>query len=147
MATIRKAASGDIINLLELESQLFSPPYSEADLHREIFDNPYSSFYVLEENQKILGFFIIWVLFNQAQIIQLGVKKAFQGQGIANRLMSEILTLAKDNDCESISLEVRVSNKPAIALYTKHGFENVATRKDYYRDPSEDAYLLWRLLI
>ena len=68
----------------------------------------------------------------------IAVKRAFQGQGLAQQLLAQL------PDQKEIFLEVRVSNQPAQALYKKMHFEEIARRKNYYHDPIEDAVIMKR---
>lgn len=88
---------------------------------------------------EIVGFLSIQNLVGQLEVTNLAVKKAYQGQGLANQLMQGLVGRSED-----IFLEVRVSNLPAQRLYKKFGFINVARRKDYYRAPIEDAIVMRR---
>jgi len=146
MAKIRKAKATDLASLIELENTLFHPPFSYENLEKEVSDNEFSSVYVVEEGPIFLGFSILWILFEQAQVVQIGVDKAFQNRGYGKSLMKKMIDDAKKNGCEVMSLEVRVSNIPARSFYETFGFRQAALRRLYYRDPVEDGILLWRAL-
>lgn len=98
-----------------------------------------TEYFYLYEAQALIGFFAIQDLAGELEITQLAVKKAYQGQGLANQLM-EFLS----DRPERIFLEVRASNQVARALYEKHGFLPVGQRKNYYQNPVEDAILMAR---
>ena len=98
-----------------------------------------TEYFYLYEAQALIGFLAIQDLAGELEITQLAVKKAYQGQGLANQLM-EFLT----DRPERIFLEVRASNQVARALYEKHGFLPVGQRKNYYQNPVEDAILMAR---
>ena len=86
-----------------------------------------------------MGSIALQDLAGELEITQLAVKKAYQGQGLANQLMGFLADRP-----ERLFLEVRVSNKVARALYEKHGFQPVGQRKNYYQNPVEDAILMAR---
>ena len=98
-----------------------------------------TEYFYLYEAQALIGFLAIQDLAGELEITQLAVKKAYQGQGLANQLM-EFLS----DRPERIFLEVRASNQVARALYEKHGFLPVGQRKNYYQNPVEDAILMAR---
>ena len=98
-----------------------------------------TEYFYLYEAQALIGFFAIQDLAGELEITQLAVKKAYQGQGLANQLMGFLADRP-----ERLFLEVRVSNKVARALYEKHGFQPVGQRKNYYQNPVEDAILMVR---
>ena len=84
----------------------------------------------------------MWLLGDQTQITTLGIKKAYQGNGYAKKLMDKCEEITKMMGYANINLEVRISNQRAIRLYEKCGFKIVAIRKNYYQDNHEDAYLM-----
>ena len=98
-----------------------------------------TEYFYLYEAQALIGFFAIQDLAGELEITQLAVKKAYQGQGLANQLMGFLADRP-----ERIFLEVRASNQVARALYEKHGFLPVGQRKNYYQNPVEDAILMAR---
>ena len=98
-----------------------------------------TEYFYLYEAQALIGFLALQDLAGELEITQLAVKKAYQGQGLANQLM-EFLS----DRPERIFLEVRASNQVARALYEKHGFLPVGQRKNYYQNPVEDAILMAR---
>ena len=106
----------------------------EADLKQA--DTEY---FYLYDDQTLIGFLALQDLAGELEITQLAVKKANQGQGLANRLMGFLADRP-----ERIFLEVRASNQVARALYEKHGFQPVGQRKNYYQNPVEDAILMAR---
>ena len=79
-------------------------------------------------------------LVGELEITNIAVRKSHQGRGVAKRLMTNL-----EQRLETIFLEVRASNAVAQALYESHGFEVVGRRKDYYRQPVEDAILMQRV--
>ncbi|MGT2929291.1 ribosomal protein S18-alanine N-acetyltransferase [Streptococcus dentasini] len=96
-------------------------------------------FYVYED-QAIIGFMSIQNLVGELELTNIAVKSNYQGQGLASRLLEEII-----HRPETIFLEVRASNRPAQELYQKFGFKEVARRRDYYHHPVEDALIMQRL--
>lgn len=67
----------------------------------------------------------------------------YRRQGIGRRLMEAMLTAAREKGASSVALEVRESNRGAIQLYEEYGFCQEAVRKKYYREPEEDAVIMW----
>ena len=98
-----------------------------------------TEYFYLYDDQDLIGFLALQDLAGELEITQLAVKKAYQGQGLANQLMGFLADRP-----EGIFLEVRVSNQVAKALYEKHGFQPVGQRKNYYQNPVEDAILMAR---
>ncbi len=98
-----------------------------------------TEYFYLYDDQILIGFLALQDLVGELEITQLAVKKAYQGQGLANQLMGFLADRP-----EGIFLEVRASNQVAKALYEKHGFQPVGQRKNYYQNPIEDAILMAR---
>ncbi|HBZ88565.1 ribosomal protein S18-alanine N-acetyltransferase [Sharpea azabuensis] len=138
---LRAMRLSDLDNIMPLEHQLFSSPWSKDDYIYELSSNPYAKYYVLEDD-KIVGYVGIWITYETAQITTIGIAKERQGEGLSKLLMNKVIEETKD--CEAITLEVRVSNVKAIKLYESYGFKKEAIRKDYYLDNHEDAYLMMK---
>ena len=138
---LRAMRLSDLDNIMPLEHQLFSSPWSKDDYIYELSSNPYAKYYVLEDD-KIVGYVGIWITYETAQMTTIGIAKERQGEGLSKLLMNKVIEETKD--CEAITLEVRVSNVKAIKLYESYGFKKEAIRKDYYLDNHEDAYLMMK---
>ena len=139
---IRRMTQTDADAVAELEAQLFSEnPWPKDQFLYELNENPFAKLYVDEENGGIRGYIDFWLIYEQAQIATIGVKKEYQRNGIADALMEQCFADCEKEGCETLSLEVRVSNTPAMTLYEKKGFIRAATRKQYYEN-GEDAYLM-----
>lgn len=139
---IREMLLTDINDIEELEKELFTSPWSKDDFLYEIEKNDFSRNLVLEDKGKCIGYIGFWLLGDQCQITAVGVKKKAQGHGYSKLLMKACFQETRQRNYPAITLEVRVSNQVAISLYQSCGFEIVATRKNYYQDTHEDAYLM-----
>ena len=139
---IRMMDIEDLETIVSLEKNLFTSAWSYQDFLYELFENVYSHYFVGEKDGSVVGYVGLWIVYEQAQITTLGVEPQYQRQGIARELMENMIAFAKNKGCQVMSLEVRVSNDPAISLYESLGFEKVAIRKDYYQDNHEDAHLM-----
>ena len=84
----------------------------------------------------------MYLSLDEGEITNVAVDEAYRGQHIGTRLMEQLLEEGWRGGLESIVLEVRVSNAPAIHLYEKMGFENLGVRKGFYDLPKEDAYIM-----
>jgi len=121
-------------------------------LGREISDNyelsfsPVSKCFIYEENDEIVGFIIADIFDDRAEIIDVAVDVMYRNKKIGDKLVKHVIGLAKNNKCENITLEVKVTNKPALKLYKNNNFEIVSIRKKYYSNGTIDAYLMSRKL-
>ncbi|MFV0380599.1 MAG: ribosomal protein S18-alanine N-acetyltransferase [Anaerorhabdus sp.] len=141
---IRKLKIDDLDEILLLEKSLFSLPWSKDDYLKDINDNEFSEYYVYEEKGEIIGYFGLWIIYDQAQITTIATSKIYQSNGIGSKMMIKIIELATSKGCEVCTLEVRKSNISAIKLYEKYGFSVVTVRKGYYSDNYEDALLMMK---
>ncbi|WP_297669288.1 ribosomal protein S18-alanine N-acetyltransferase [Thomasclavelia sp.] len=139
---IRKMNYLDVDTIVEIEKELFTSPWSRDDLYYEVEKNAFSIILILENDDEIVGYIGMWLLGDQTQITTIGIRKMYQGKGYGKLLMDKCEEITKMQEYPNINLEVRVSNEKAINLYKKCGFKIVATRKNYYQDNHEDAYLM-----
>ena len=139
----RKASVKDIDSLYEIEAKHFSHPWTKEQFLYEISENEFSTILVAEDEDKIVGFLVYWILFDNAQICNICVRDEYRKKGIASDLFDIAETAFQMHECFSITLEVRVSNEPAINLYKKRGFSTVCIKKGYYKD-GEDAYYMMK---
>ncbi|MER3438576.1 MAG: ribosomal-protein-alanine N-acetyltransferase, partial [Chloroflexota bacterium] len=95
------------------------------------------------EAPHIAGFAGMWIIFDEAHITTIGVDPAYRGRGLGELLLLALIDEAIRRGANWLTLEVRVSNEVAQALYRKYGFEIHGTRRRYYSDNGEDAYIMW----
>ena len=124
-----------------LEKDIFSDPWSEKSLTDTLSGNN-SLFLVCEKNGEVAGYVGCYVVCDEAAITNVAVSSKYRRQGIAEAIISRLQERARERECHVISLEVRVSNTPAISLYEKLGFKIVGTRRGFYSNPREDAYVM-----
>ena len=138
---IRLMKQEDILSLAELEKLCFSDPWSESAFLYEL-KNPLSVWLVAEENGEIAGYVGSQTVIDESDMMNVAVKPEFRRQKVAERLIISLISHLNQRQSKSLTLEVRVSNDPAIALYYKLGFEQVGRRPGYYHNPKEDALIL-----
>jgi [ribosomal protein S18]-alanine N-acetyltransferase len=96
--------------------------------------------------RTIIGFFLARSLFENLEILKVGVYAEYQGQGIGRQLMESALAEGIRRCCNRCFLEVRKSNHNAIRFYYSHNFKIAGTRLNYYSNPVEDAWVMERKL-
>lgn len=138
---IRKMTADDVSAVAEIEKECFSSPWSEQGLLSET-ENPSAEFFVLEENGSIAAYMGMHIILDECYIANVAVKGSLRKKGYGQRLVENALETAKNKGCFFITLEVRVSNIPAISLYEKCGFDKVGERKDFYSAPKENALIM-----
>lgn len=124
-----------------IEQEVFTHPFPKSVFINDYSNNSFSRYIKLTMNNEIIGYCAAWFIFEDCQIISIGIKQAYQRQGFGILLMKEVMKQAKDEGCESITLEVRFSNEKAINMYVQLGFYKISVRKGYYED-GENAYLM-----
>lgn len=129
----------------ELEQQCFSIPWTWDQLMSQLPDDCHE-FLAAEQEGKVLGYVGMMTVLDEGYISNVAVDPAFRRQGIADRLITELLDRARIRELSFVTLEVREHNEPAIALYRKHGFAPVGLRKKYYELPVENALLMTKYL-
>ena len=125
----------------ELEQQCFSIPWTWDQLMSQLPDDCHE-FLAAEQEGKVLGYVGMMTVLDEGYISNVAVDPAFRRQGIADRLITELLDRARIRELSFVTLEVRESNAPAVALYEKCGYRTVGRRKNYYEKPTEDALLM-----
>lgn len=130
-----------IPGIAEIERICFSHPWSENALHEELFNDAACFIAAVTDSGTLLGYAGLHCILDEGYIANIAVKPEYRRQGIAGELLGAFLRFGQAK-LAFITLEVRATNAPAIALYQKHGFREVGRRKDYYSDPREDAILM-----
>ena len=125
----------------ELEKICFSDPWSENSVASEL-NNPLSVWLVAEENGIVCGYVGSQTVLDETDMMNIAVHPDFRRKGIAAALIAELVRLLKERGSRILRLEVRESNAPAISLYETMGFTQLGFRKNYYRNPKENALIL-----
>ena len=130
-----------------LEKACFSDPWSEQSVAGEL-SNPLSVWLVCVEKDRVLGYVGSQTVLGETDMMNVAVSPDARRRGIGEKLILELVERLKERDSHCLTLEVRATNAPAIALYEKLGFTQVGRRPNYYRNPKEDALILrkeWRI--
>jgi [ribosomal protein S18]-alanine N-acetyltransferase len=139
---IRSAVSADAAPLVEIERRCFSDPWSETSF-REALESPWTFGLVAHDGRGIAGYLIGREVAGTGEVLNLAVDLTYRRRGVARALLRAGLTTLRKRRVEEVYLEVRESNRSAQALYLSSGFRPVGQRAAYYRNPKEDALVLW----
>ncbi|MDA0989041.1 MAG: ribosomal protein S18-alanine N-acetyltransferase [Chloroflexi bacterium] len=90
----------------------------------------------------VAGYVATWYMTDEAHITGIAVRESLRGNGLGELLLMASIELAMRHQSRVVTLEVRVSNHVAQSLYSKYGFSQVGSRKGYYSDNHEDAYIM-----
>ena len=124
-----------------LEALCFSDPWSENSVASEL-NNPLSLWLVALEDNTVVGYIGSQSVQGESDMMNVAVHLEYRRKGIARLLIEELVCELKNRGNNCLTLEVRASNAPAISLYTALGFLEVGRRRNYYRNPKEDALIM-----
>ena len=127
-----------------IENAAFSLPWSRQSFVNELEAPERSVFLAATENGKVVGYGGFWLIVDEINIVTVAVTADHRKKGIGKALIEKLLELGKRKGAKIATLEVRVSNEPAIKLYEKFGFIRIAIRKGYYTNNKEDAMVMWK---
>lgn len=141
---LRPMEERDLPFVMQIERLCFTNPWKEASFKGEIENYPISfpKVIVHRPDEKVIGYVIFWLLAEEAQISNIAVHPDYRRQGIGEAVLKETLVTIRKFEAKYVVLEVRPSNFPARILYSKFGFETLGLRRNYYKDPAEDAMVL-----
>ena len=144
--TVDAMRMGDIESVHEIERLSFSTPWPSYAFEQELTGNRLARYVVARaaapEGERIVGFAGVWLMVDEAHITTFGVHPDWRRRGVGRRLLLRLADLALDLRAARLTLEVRVGNEPAKALYRAFGFTVAGRRPRYYTDDGEDAYVM-----
>ena len=138
MIEIKKMTGAEVPQVAAMEKALFSEGWSEASVRREL-TNELALWLVAMDGDTVAGYVGSQTVLDEADMLNLAVQPDYRRRGIAKRLCRALMG---NLNAHSLTLEVRVTNEPAIRLYNSLGFREVGRRKNYYQKPKEDALIL-----
>lgn len=138
---IQNADRSHVSDIHAIEAECFSDPWSEQSIVSQLPDDNHV-FLVALDGGNVIGYVGMMYVLDEGYISNVAVTKAYRRRKIADALIYELMNRARSLDLSFVTLEVRESNEAAKALYSKHGFQSVGLRKNYYTKPKEHAVLM-----
>jgi ribosomal-protein-alanine N-acetyltransferase len=139
---VRRCEKKDLRGVQEiLQAAPEAAVWSEAALSETLEGDP-SHFLVAEQGKEIAGFIVGRQVAHEAEILNLAVRPECRQRGIGQRLVHTLLEMFAGAGAARVFLEVRESNRGAIAFYGRLGFREMARREHYYHEPVEAALVL-----
>jgi ribosomal-protein-alanine N-acetyltransferase len=136
----------DVDQVHEIERLSFSTPWPAYAFEQELTGNRLARYIVARAaepgGERIAGFAGIWLMVDEAHITTFGVHPDWRRRGVGRRLLLRLADLALELEAARMTLEVRVGNEAAQALYRSFGFQVTGRRPRYYSDDGEDAYVM-----
>jgi [ribosomal protein S18]-alanine N-acetyltransferase len=140
---IRRLSIGDLPEIEEIEQRAYRTPWSRSMFASELAKGTSVCLGAFEGDQ-LVGYIVNSRYVDAWHVMNVAVDPAYQRRGIATRLLERLFELTDEDDGRGYTLEVRVSNREAIRLYEKLGFQRHGIRRGYYTDNREDALIMWR---
>ena len=134
--------SEHIDQVARIEQLCFSDPWSRRMLSEHLENECAATLVAITPDGTILGYAGLLVVLDEGYITNVAVCPDYRRQGIAGELLGVFRRFAEGNKLAFLTLEVRESNTPARALYSKYGYKEVGVRKNYYDHPKENAILM-----
>ena len=142
MITVRAMRREDVPSVYEIEVLSFRTPWSMRSLAGEL-KNRVAHYTVMEQDERIIGYCGMWVLFEEAHITNIAIRPEKRGNGFGKQLLHASMRVAASFGAEMMTLEVRETNAVAQRMYDEMDFLQQGRRRRYYTDTGEDALLLW----
>ena len=130
-------------DLEQMKNKLYSDfdNFWSYNVLKQELENDKTKYIIAKEKNEVVGFAGISVIFDEATLNNIVVKKSYRGKGIGGEMLETLIDLCSDMNLKTFTLEVNVENTPAIKLYEKFGFKNLGIRKKYYNNTT-DAYIM-----
>lgn len=133
--------AAQVSQVAALEKCCFADPWSENSVASEL-QNPLSLWLVAMDGEKLAGYVGSQTVLGESDMMNVAVDGDYRRQGVGKMLIEALMEHLKARESHCLTLEVRDSNTPARNLYASLGFSQIGRRKNYYRNPREDALIL-----
>lgn len=137
---IKAMKEAQVPQIAALERVCFSDPWSEKSILSEL-ENPLSCWLVAMDGERLAGYVGSQTVLGETDMMNLAVDPDYRRKGLGKELILSLIEALRQRGSRCLTLEVRDSNAPARALYEGLGFQEIGRRKNYYRNPKEDALI------
>ena len=141
MMEIRLATIEDAQAIYEIEQQSFSVPWRLESVLAEL-EGAANKLYMVICEENIVGYAGAWLVYDEGQITNIAILPSARGKGYGSKLTKQLIDECFSRGMHEIFLEVRISNLAALVMYRNLGFSVKGIRKEYYSEPTEDAYIM-----
>ena len=139
----RRSVPADATGIAKLEEEIFSDPWSYRDV-QDLICTEGSMCFTAIDGGEVIAYVIGRLIAPEGEIYRVAVKPEKRQRGIGYRLLDYAVKTSKGHGLERLFLEVRSKNLPAVKLYTAYGFKQIGLRKNYYKNPTDDALIMLR---
>ena len=141
---ISPMSKDDVEAVVQIESEAYGKHHWAKSSFYDEMSNNLAKYYVAKASDgTLVGYAGTWHIIDEGHITTIAVKKEYLRNHIGETIIQRIIDDCYKDNIKYLTLEVRVSNTPAIKLYEKYGFQSLGTRKAYYQDNNEDALIMW----
>ena len=141
---IRRLTIADLSAIEGIEQRVYPTPWSRSMFAGELAKPSSVSLGAFDENGVLTGYLIVSRYVDAWHVMNIAVNLEVRRMGVASRLLEVLFELTAGDTRRGYTLEVRVSNRAAIALYERFGFTTSGVRRGYYTDNREDARIMWK---
>ncbi len=127
--------------IAEIERRCFSTPWTVEQI---ISSEDTTAFFLAKDGEKVIGYGGMYTVLDEGYVTNIGVLPEYRRKGIGSKIVKELINFSIEKSLSFITLEVRISNVAAIELYKTFEFNEVGRRKNFYRNPTEDAFIMTR---
>lgn len=140
--TFRPMQVSDLDAIMAIELMIYPYPWTRGNFSDSLRAG--YSCWVLEESQQIIGYSVLMMVLDEAHLLNLSIAGEYQGRGLGRFLLEHMMQTGRNHGASNMFLEVRPSNFPAMNLYARAGFNEMAIRRSYYpaKGGREDAILM-----
>ena len=134
----------DVDSIERIEALVYgNHHWSKDSFYSELTNNLARYYCAFNQTDELIGYSGSWVILDEAHITNIAVLSEYRKKGVGEVLLTSIIDTCYKEMAKYLTLEVRISNKPAISLYEKYAFKSLGTRKGYYQNNNEDALIMW----
>jgi [ribosomal protein S18]-alanine N-acetyltransferase len=143
---LRRLTLSDLDEIERIERESYATPWSRSMFAGELAkaSSPSLGAFEAEAGGRLVGYLVISRYVDAWHIMNIAVTTAYRRLGVATAMLNELFRLTEEDAQRGYTLEVRVSNTTAIALYERVGFQITGVRRSYYTDNREDALIMWK---
>jgi ribosomal-protein-alanine N-acetyltransferase len=145
---LQRMQASDLARVLTIENDSYPYPWTHGNFI-DAFSNEYESWIARDASGVLMGYFLLMPIVDEAHLLNITVRRDFQGQGLGRILLDEVVAVCRKMGMLSVMLEVRPTNVPAIRLYASYGFVQIGRRKNYYpaADNTREDAIVMRLML
>jgi len=140
---ICEMTESDIEAVSKIEEECFSMPWKPDDF-KDMIERDNMTYVVLKIDGQVAGGAGLMCIVGDGDITNVAISEKYRGRGYSKPMMEALIKKGCELGCTAFTLEVRVSNEPAIRLYKSLGFTEEGIRPGFYEKPREDALIMWK---